>query len=254
MRKNPNKVNRFLLFYHHTLSLQNKSIFQGASYPFGEVYLERSVYNYLDGSDTSSGLNLMLAYQFVAAAGSSEALVPPCPECGVGEENELGPFNSNPSVVQGVLEEIGGFFNRQKQDFSILEVDRFRIAHFSTGIMHTGKFLQARGGLVEKVEAIYDLDGSHSDWGSKVFPPTSFRKKGRVVRIYNQDASVKDDKGVRSRARGEVFSLPWDRWNVCPDPIRPSIPSKMQADRRQWVHDFAIARHMLFRSLKLSPP
>jgi hypothetical protein len=249
--KNPNKVNRFLLFYHHTLSLQNRAIFQGASYPFGLVYLDRSVYNYLDGTDTGSGLNLMLAYQFVAAAGSTEALVLPCPEFGVGEEHELGQFNSNPSVVQAVLEEIGGFFSRQKQDFSIPDIDRFRIAHFSSGIMHTGTFLQARGGLVDKVQEIYDLDGSTSDW-SKIYPPTSFRKRGRIVRIYNQDASVTDDAGVRSRAGHEVFSLPWGRWDVCPDPLRPSLTNP--ADRRRFVHDFFIARHMLFRSLKLSPP
>src|SRR5262249_45744866 len=144
VRNGVTTIDRFLLFYHHTISLQNKATFVGVDYPFGEAYMRFGFHAYLDG-------RLKLAYQ-LAASGSEQAIVLPLPQSGVREENELGEFNSNPSVVQGVLEEIGGFFQRVlNRGFSIPSIASFSIGHFSSSILHTGTFLNAKRGLATRV-------------------------------------------------------------------------------------------------------
>jgi hypothetical protein len=244
VRNGVTTLDRFLLFYHHTISLQNKAVYDGVEYPFGEAYMKYGFHAYLDG-------RLKLAYQ-LAASGSEQTLVLPLPQSGVPEVNELGEFNSNPTVVQGVLEEIGGFFQRFfNRGLSIPSIASFTIGHFSSGILHTGTFLKAKGGLAARVEEVYDLDGSHSDH-SRIFPPTSFRKTGRVVWIFDQDGTVKDAAAVKARAERKQYSLPWDRWDRCIEPIRP--PSTLPKFRPTWLHNNAIPRHMLFHALKRKIP
>jgi hypothetical protein len=243
-----NRADRPLLFFHHTLG-QNTKDFENAAYPNSPVYLDLGFTNYLGGRRG-------MAYQ-VAASGKDVAFVLPLPQAGLTDQSELGDFDSQPDVVEDVLEEVTAFFNRRfRNEFGPVQLQSFAVGSFSSGILHLGKFLAAGGSLGAKVTNVIDIDGTQSDY-SKTYPPATFVKKGRSVWSYSQQAVSASSSQWKTLAGHGQFPLPWGRWTNIPGflpfglaPIKTGKKViSVEAQQRGWIHNNAMPQFALYHAL-----
>lgn len=244
-----NRADRPLLFFHHTLG-QNDD-YKNKAYPSDPVYFQLGFKDYL-------GDKRGMAYQ-VAASGKEVAMVLPLPQAGVGDNNEVGVFDSQPDVVEDVLEELAAYFDRRfRSNFGPVSLQNFAVGSYSSGILHLGKFLAAGGSLGSKITNVIDIDGSQSDY-SKTYPPSTFAKKGRAAWTYNQQAVSPSSNQFKTLAGLGQFALPWDRWSKIPGYLPFGLkPKKAGAkmlsvlyQQQNWIHNFAMPQYCLYHALMM---
>lgn len=234
------KFENLILFYHHTID-QNRKDYKamGGEFPFGKAYMQFGFWHYIGGKRS-------LAYQ-LAASGRQAAVVLPMPDMG-----GVGEFDSKPAVIEDVLKEVVGHFKRtERGDFTEPVLGRTAVGSYSSGVKHTVKLFGTGGQFLNKVNEVYDIDGSFSSYRD-LLSRSSFVGHGRLVRRYDQSWPGLTSACSQARLNPAFFCLNACRWvnhtefplpGKTPEDIiglmaKPGTGPKLRKSLGGWVHAY----------------
>jgi hypothetical protein len=195
---------RFLVYYHHTIGQNYRDgHYHNQAYPYGPDYVELGFNSYLFTPGRG------LAFQ-LAASKRNLALVLPMPDLG-----GVGAFDQ-PAVVEEMLLEILGFFQRRNAMQKAPKIAEVAVASYSAGVMHSKRFFAKAHRFHDLVTEVYDFDGDFSSF-HRIHDGGKSGK--RTFRVYLQSGDKKTFERAAARFQ---YQLPFDRWVRIPG-INPAL-------------------------------